>query len=152
MAAATLEQIVDAAADQIRTFLSPVTDITVHVETGFFRSAEMPAVNVYPGPPAGATGTGLAGYGDLYGGRPLLIRAIVSPADIEAGESLLWALMDDVGELSLIRAIAEDPTLGGAAFDLSWGEWSELRDFSPPDQDGRYVGAVLPIVVAKAHS
>lgn len=152
MAAATLEQIVDATADQIRAFLAAVTDITIHVETGFFRSAEMPAVNVYPGPPAGGAGTSLAAYGDLYGGRPLLIRAVVSPADIEAGESLLWALMDDVGDLSLIRALDNDPSLGGAAFDLSWGEWSELRDFSPPDQEGRYVGAVLPIVIAKAHS
>jgi hypothetical protein len=79
MAAATLEAIVDAAADQIRTFLDEVTDIAIHVEPGFFRSAELPAINVFPGAPAGSQGVEMAGYGELYGARPLTIRVIVSP-------------------------------------------------------------------------
>jgi len=152
MAAATLEAIVGAAADQIRTFFDAVTDITIHVEPGFFRSAELPAINVFPGAPAGPQSAAMAAFGEIYGARPLTIRAVVSPADIEAGESLLWALMDDVGPLSILAALDGDLSLGGVASDVFWGEWSEIRDFSPPDEDGRFVGAVLPIIVTKAHS
>lgn len=148
---ATLEQVIDAVADQLRDVLTDELQ-DLHVEAGFFRSAELPAINVYPGPPGAVQTTEFAGFGQLYGAWPLLIRAVVSPADLEAGESLLWALMDDVGDLSIIAALDSDETLGGVSDTIGWGEWSEARDFSPADQDGVFVGAVLPIVVAKAYS
>lgn len=148
---ATLAAMLEAVADQIRDQLSAVTDITVHVEPGLFRSAELPAINVYPAPPASIEGTELAAFGDTYGGWPLSIRVAVSPADITAGEALLWALMDD-GEdpLSVIAALDSDHTFSGAAQDAKWGEWSGYVDFSPPDEPGKFVGSVLPLIVVKA--
>lgn len=148
----TLENIIDAVVAQLDAALSAETDLAIHVQRGFFRAAEMPSVNVYPGPPGGLQATELAAFGDTYGAWSLLVRAVVSPADLEAAESILWGLMDDVGALSLIAALDSDRELGGAATTVFWGEWSECRDFSPPDQEGRYVGAVLPVIVAKAHS
>lgn len=143
----TLEALRDLLTDQLSTEEQPI-----HVEAGFFRSAELPAINVFPGAPAGIQGAAFAAFDDLYGGWPVNVRVVVSPADLAAGESLLWALMDDVGDLSVLAALDSDHTLGGTAQDIAWGEWSDTRDFSPPDSEGRFVGAVLPLIVAKAHS
>lgn len=151
MAEATLAELLDAVAGQIRDTLADVTDITVHVESGLFRSAEMPAVNVYPA--ARALTQDLAGFNDLYGGWPMNIRVAVSPADIDAGESLLWAFMDDSTDpLSIIAALDFDHTLGGVADDLAWGDWAGYQDFGPLDEPGKFIGSTLPIIVAKAHS
>jgi hypothetical protein len=146
----TLENLLDAVAAQLRTALAAATDLTVHVEAGLFRSAEMPAINVYPA--KAAVRGEFAGFGDLYDPWSMNIRVAVSPADIEAGESLLWAFMDDIGDLSIVAALDGDHTLGGIADDVAWGDWAGYQDFSPPDEAGRYVGSTLPVIVAKAHS
>ncbi len=146
----TLANLLDGVTDQIRDVIADVTDVTVHVESGLFRSAEMPSINVYP--TARALTQDLAGFGDLYGGWPMTVRVAVSPADIQAGESLLWEFMDDMAPLSIIAALDSDHTLGGIADDIAWGDWAGYLDFSPPDEGGRFVGSTLPILVAKAHS
>jgi hypothetical protein len=146
----TLAELLQAVADQIQTAIADVTDVTVHVEPGLFRSAEMPSINVYP--TARVLTQDFAGFNDLYGGWPMTVRVAVSPADIEAGESLLWEFMDEAAPLSIIAALDSDHSLGGIADDLVWGDWAGYLDFSPPDEAGRYVGSTLPLLVAKAHS
>ena len=147
MAEATLSELLTAIRDQLEDQL----DFDgLHVEAGLFRSAEMPAINIYPS--SRALTQDLAAFGDLYGGWPIAIRVAVSPADITSGEELLWSFMDDTGDLSIIAALDYDHTLGGIADDLAWGDWAGYQDFSPPDEGGRFVGSTLPILVAKARS
>lgn len=148
MAEATLAQLLTAVADLLRDTL---TFDGLHVQPGLFRSAEMPAINIYPA--ARALTQDLAAFGDLYGGWPMNIRVAVSPADIEAGENLLWAFMDDSTDpLSVIAALDSDHTLGGIADDLAWGDWAGYQDFGPIDEPGKFIGSTLPIIVAKAGS
>lgn len=149
---ATLAELLDAIADQLRTVLiTAAPELGFHIEAGLFRSAEMPAINIYP--TSRALTQDFAAFGDLYGGWPVAIRAAVSPADIEAGEDLLWALMDDSTDpLSIILALDSDHTLGGVADDVAWGDWAGYQDFGPPDVAGTYVGSTLPLLVVKARS
>lgn len=147
-------QVRQAIADQLSTTFSTVTDITIHVEPLAFSVAEVPAVDMYP---IAATGleTGLAAYSDMYGALPLNIRVRVTPADIEAGEQLLDALMDDVGDLSILAALDSDHTLGGVAQDINWADgypWGGYIDFPAPEDKGVFLGSLLPIIVIKAHS
>lgn len=145
---ATLSEILDAVRDQLTDALALDG---LHVESGLFRSAEMPAINIYPSAPGLVQD--LAAFGDLTNGEPLAIRVAVSPADIEAGENLLWEFIDDeASALSIIAALDSDRTLGGVADTLMWGDWAGYQDFSPPDEPGVFVGSTLPLIVWKAHS
>ncbi len=147
---ATLGELLTAVSDQLDYVIGQVTDVPVHFVAGLFRAAETPSVNVYP------TARGLtqsfAGFGDLYDAWPMTIRVAVSPADIEAGEDLLWQFMDEGTDLSIIGALEYDHTLSGVADDVVWGDWAGYQDIFLPDQAGTFIGASLPILVAKAHS
>lgn len=149
---ATLAELLDAIAVQLRTVLEAAApELGFHIEAGLFRSAELPAINIYP--TSRALTQDFGGFGDLYGGWPMAIRVAVSPADIEAGESLLWSLMDDSTDpLSIILALDSDHSLGGVADDVTWGDWAGYQDFSPPDDSGVFVGSTLPLLVVKARS
>lgn len=144
-----------AIADQLTTQLAAATDVTIHVEPLAFSVADVPAIDMYP-VAANGLEAGLASFHDLYGGFPLNIRVRVSPADVEAGEQLLDALMDDVGDLSILAALDSDHTLGGVAQDINWADgypWAGYIDFpAPDDKGGTFLGSLLPLIVIKAHS
>lgn len=151
---ATLPELVDAIRDQLTNQLAPVTDVTLHIESGEFLSAETPAINIFPTGPIGLEDR-LASFAEKYGGIPLAIRCRVSPADIAGGQDLLMRLMDDEDELSIVAALDADTTLNGNAQSLSWGDgwpWSGFTPYPDINGDGVYLGSELRIVVVKAHS
>lgn len=149
MPVATLAQLLDAVRDQLKEALS-TEDLPIHVESGLFRAAETPTINVYPAAPSLVQD--FAAFGNLVGQWPMAIRVAVSPADIEAGEALLWAFMDDTDPLSIIAALDSDSTLGGVASDVFWGDWGGYQDITLPDVPGAHIGSTLPILVVKAES
>ena len=149
--AVTQADLIKAVAAQIDDVLADASDVTVHVVAGLFVAAEKPSINVYQAPPG--LPIELAGFGERYGGYHMNIKAVVNPADIDAGEELLWGFTDDDADpLSIIAALDFDRTLNGIADTLMWGEWSGYQDFSPETEPGKFVGATLPLIVAKAHS
>lgn len=141
-----------ALADQIRTYLASVTDITVHVEGRAFKTAEVPAVDMYVTGPNGLE-DGLVGFNrNPIGFIPLNIRVRVSPADSEAGEDLFLAFTDDEDDLAIVAALADDPTINGLASTIKWGDWAGYTDFPDVNGDGLFLGSLLPICVVKAVS
>lgn len=151
---ATIGQVMDAIAAQLENELLPATDIDLHIESRAFLAAETPAIDMLVANPTGLE-AGLAAFNDEYGGIPITIRVRVSTADLYTGEDLLLALMDDEDDLSIIKAIDTDRTLGGWAQDVSWQDgfpWSGYTDFTDINGDGFYLGSTLPLVVVKAQS
>lgn len=151
---ATIGQVMDAIATQLENELQPRTSIDLHIEGRAFAIAETPAIDMLVANPTGLE-AGLAAFNDEYGGIPITIRVRVSTADLYTGEDLLLALMDDEDDLSIIKAIDTDRTLGGWAQDVSWQDgfpWSGYTDFTDINGDGFYLGSTLPLVVVKAQS
>lgn len=144
-----------ALADQLRSQLQPQTDIALHIEDRAFLAAETPAIDMLVTSPTGLE-AGLQGFGDLSVAIPLTLRLRVSTADLQAGENLLLALMDDEDELSVIKAIDYDHSLGGWAQDVVWDEttfpWAGYIDFPEINGDGILLGSTCQIVVLKALS
>jgi hypothetical protein len=151
---ATIAQVMDAMAAQLENELQPATDITLHIEPRAFPIAETPAIDMLIANPTGLEG-GLAGYGELYGGIPITIRVRVSIADVYTGEDLLLALTDDEGDLSIIKALDSDHSLGGWAQDIKWNDgypWSGYTDFTDVNGNFLFLGSLLQVVVLKALS
>jgi hypothetical protein len=151
---ATIAQVMDAMAAQLENELQPMSPVVLHIEPRAFSVAETPAIDMLIANPTGLEG-GLAGYGELMGGIPVTIRVRVSTADLYSGEDLLLALMDDEGDLSIIKALDSDHSLGGNAQDLKWNDgfpWSGYTDFTDVNGEGFFLGSLLQIVVLKAMS
>jgi hypothetical protein len=110
---ATLAEIMDALADQIWEAINNVLDVDVQVEPRMVLSPTPPTIDMYPADPS--TDPDLRAFTDMLGGELIVVRARVQTADHEAGQDLLLALMDDEDDLSIVRAIQADPTLGGLA-------------------------------------
>lgn len=152
MGVATKNQISDALADQIAGYLASVTDITIHVESHWFETAELPAIDIYHTAANGLEGIGVGGMGELMPADFFNIRVRVSAAALDEGQRLLYDLVDEETDLSIVAALDSDHTLGGLAFDVAWGEWSGIRDFPDLNSDGVFIGETLPIMVLKARS
>lgn len=147
-----LNDISDGLATQINSTISSVTDIVVHVESHWFETAELPAIDIYH-----TTDNGLApslggGMGDRLAFECFNIRVRVSPADTDAGQRLLYDLVDPDDDLSIIAALDSDPTVGGLAYTLIWGDWGGISSFPDLNSDGSFIGELLPIKVVKAYS
>jgi hypothetical protein len=151
---ATIAQVMDAMAEQLEDELQPVSPVTLHFEPRAFSIAETPAIDMLIANPTGLE-AGLAAYGDLYGGIPITIRVRVSTADLYTGEDVLLALMDDEDDMSIVKALDSDHTLGGWAQDLKWQDgfpWSGYTDFTDVNGEGFFLGSLLQVVVIKAQS
>jgi hypothetical protein len=151
---ATIAQVMDAMAAQLENELQPVSPVTLHIEPRAFSIAETPAIDMLIASPTGLE-AGLAAYGDRVGGIPITIRVRVSTADLYTGEDMLLALMDDEDDLSIIKALDSDHSLGGWAQDLKWQDgfpWSGYTDFTDVNSDGFFLGSLLQVVVIKAQS
>ena len=154
MATATIAQVMDAMAAQLENELQPSAPVTLHIEPRAFSVAETPAIDMLVANPTGLESE-LQGFDDLANVIPITIRVRVSTADLYTGEDLLLALMDDEDDLSIIKALDSDRTLGGWAQDLAWPDgfpWSGYTDFSDINGDGFFLGSTLPVVVVKAKS
>ena len=151
---ATIAQVMDAMAAQLENELQPSAPVVLHIEPRAFSVAETPAIDMLIASPTGLE-AGLAGYNELYGGIPITIRVRVSTADLYSGEDLLLALIDDEGDLSIVKALDSDHSLGGWAQDLKWNDgfpWSGYTDFTDVNGDGFFLGSLLQVVVLKAMS
>lgn len=146
---ATLAQILDAMADQIRDALDDVTNVDLQVEPRMVLSPTPPTIDLYPGDPS--TDPTLAAYGEKWGGEIVTVRVRVSPSDSNAGQDLLLALMDDEDPLSIVLALDDDPTLAGLASTLAVQSRTGYTLF--PDLTGdAYLGCTFGVVVVKARS
>jgi hypothetical protein len=146
---ATLEQILAELANQIRDTIDDVTDVDVQVEPGWLLAPSPPAIDIYPADPSNEPE--LAAFGEQMGGELITVRARVSAADIDAGQSLLLGFMDDEHELSIVNAIT-DPTLNGLADTLAFRGRSGYREFPDLSGEGRWLGCLWSFVVVKARS
>ena len=93
MARATMAEIMEAMADQIREALLSVTDVAVQVEPRMVLNPSPPTIDIYPGDDSRDPSS--AGFDDVAGGYFFTVRARVSTADETAGQDLLLAFMDD---------------------------------------------------------
>jgi hypothetical protein len=109
-------------ADQIRTALEVVTDVTVQVEPRRLFNPTPPTVDIYFG--AISRDGDSAAFDDISGGYLFTVRARVPTADNDAGRDLLDAFADDTNDLCLAKALLDDPSLGGTATSI------DVRDFS----------------------
>lgn len=147
---ATLAEIMDALADQIRDALDDVTDVAVQVEGRMILSPTPPVIDIYPADPS--NDQELRAFGDMVGGELLTVRARVNTADHEAGQELLLALMDDEDPLSIVQAIYDDKTLGGIAATLDCRGRSGYVTFIDTVAEAALLGATWDVVVVKAKS
>jgi hypothetical protein len=156
MALATTVEILQAMAGQLEDSIQANTDFDVHIEPMWFPIAEMPAIDMFPTNPTGLE-DGLAGFGSetRYGAVPIMIRARVGMADGEAGQELLYGLMDEIGLLSIVAALDADRTLGGVCDSLTWGfgyPWAGVAAYLDANGDGTLAGSEMKIVVVKTQS
>ncbi len=147
-----LNDISDGLADQIDAAISAVTSITIHVESHWFEIAELPAIDIYHTGDNGLAPGLQGGFGDRLPFECFNIRLRVSPADTDAGQRLLYDLVDQDDDLSIIAALDADPTVGGLAYTLTWGDWGGISSFPDLNSDGSFIGELLPIKVVKAYS
>lgn len=146
---ATLAEIMDALADQIRGVIDDVTDIDVQVEPRMVLAPSPPTIDIYPADPS--NDPDLRAFADDVGGDLLFVRARVGTADHDSGQDLLLAFMDNEDPLSLSQAITEDKTLGGLAA-LSLRSRSGFITFLDAAADAALLGAVWTVVVWKTGS
>jgi hypothetical protein len=147
---ATLAELMDAVADQIRDAVDDVTDVDVQVEPRMLLNPTPPAIDLYPADPS--SDPDLRAFTNLVGGELLTVRARVSTADHTAGQDLLLALMDDEDPLSIVAAIQADETLGGLATSLDCRERSGFITFIDSASDAALLGATWTVVIVKARS
>lgn len=150
MPTATLAEIMDALADQIRDAMDNVTDVAVQVEPRIVLNPTPPVIDIYPADPS--NDSALRAFGDLVGGELLTVRARVSTAEHEGGQDLLLAFMDDEDPLSVLLAIHDDDTLNGIASTLDVRGRSGYITFVDTVSDASLLGCTWDVVVVKAKS
>lgn len=141
---ATLFEIMEAMADQIRDALDDTTDIAVQVEPLWVSNPTPPTIDIYPADPSNAPE--FRASGDIFGGENLIVRARVDLNDSTAGQELLLALMDDEDPLSIAAALSFDDTFGG------WAQTSDVRSRSGYVEQGEFMACFWEVVVVKGRS
>jgi hypothetical protein len=150
MPTATLAEIMDALADQIRSVIDDVTDVDVQVEPRMILNPTPPCIDMYTADPS--EDSELRAFGDSVGGELITVRVRVGTADHAAGQDLLLALMDDQDPLSLVEAMNENDTLDGLASSVYPRERSGYITFIDSASDAALLGATWQVVVIKAPS
>jgi hypothetical protein len=147
---ATLAAILDEMSDAIRNVVVQVTDVDTQVEPRMVLNPSPPCIDMYPGDPS--TDPETAAFGEEIGGELITVRVRVDTADNEAGQNLLLAFMDDEDPLSIVNALADEPTLNGLASSLDVRGRSGYALFPVPQGDGVLLGCLFNLIVLKAHS
>lgn len=146
MATATLAQLLDAMADQVRDVVDDVTDVAVQVEPRWVANPTPPCIDMYPADPS--TDPELQAMGDILGEPVFEVRARVDMADTTAGQDLLLALMDEFDPLSIAAAL-EESDLDGLAKSIkvrSRSGYVRVLD------GGDFLGCTWQVVVTRATS
>lgn len=143
---ATLAQLMDAMADQIRGVLDDVTDIAVQVEPRWVVNPTPPCIDIYPADPS--SDQELRAFMDLMGEPLFTVRARVDMADTFAGQDLLLAFMDETDPLSIAAALA-DGDLDGLAQSVSVRSRS---GYVLVREGGDFLGCLWQVLVTRATS
>jgi hypothetical protein len=107
-----------------------VTDIVIHVESHWFETAELPAIDIYHTVDNGLATNLQGGFGDRLPFECFNIRLRVSPADSDAGQRLLYDLVDADDQTSASSPPSTPiATVGGLAYTLIWGNWGGISSF-----------------------
>lgn len=146
MAVASLAEILDELATQIRTAMEAVDDVAVQVEPGWVPTPTPPTIDVFPGE-SPSRDLESAAFGDLAGGYLLTVRARVDTGDATAAHSLLVAFCDDEDDLSVPAAIMSDPTLNGYAASMDITRFSGFLPYQDVGSEGGYVGCEWAVLV-----
>lgn len=146
-----LEDIVGELAATIENALSSA-DFEVAVVAGMYFNPSTTAIDVYPNDPFRDTET--AAQGDPGGGYRFVVRARTGLNDLDSGQSILLALMDDENDYSIKVVLTDDPTLNGMAADVFVADESPsgFREYREPGGEGRMVGVVWDVLVIAARS
>jgi hypothetical protein len=147
---ASLEEMQQALADQIQDQLAgtaavdPVENLQVHGLMNF--NPTPPSVDIYPAEDFQEPFTYGGGNVILY----LIVRARVTTADPNGGQTLLLSMMDPAGSRSMTLAITSDRTLGGKVGKASVVEGpSGFGEFPGATNDGgRLLGCIWRVQVA----
>jgi hypothetical protein len=143
---ATLAELMDAMADQIRGVLDDVTDIAVQVEPRWVSNPTPPCIDIYPADPS--ADQELRAFSELMGEPLFTVRARVDMADTTAGQDLLLALMDDTDPLSVAAAL-EESNLDGLATSV---DVRSRSGYVRVLEGGEFLGCLWQVIVARAHS
>ena len=137
-----LTAIMQALADQIETALESLVD-ELQVTPLLNIDPTPPSIDIYPADPFQE---GIA-YGKGNNDLRLAVRARVTTADHEAGQTLLLTLMDPTASTSLGKAIADDRTLGGAVSSLTVEGPTGFGIYADAGGAGSLLGAVWTVRV-----
>lgn len=144
---ATLAQLMDALANQIRSVVDDVTDIAVQVEPRWVVNPTPPCIDIFPADPS--ADPELRAFTELMGEPLFTVRARVDMADTDAGQNLLLAFMDETDPLSIAAAIEEDDTLAGLATSV---DVRSRSGYVRVVEGGDYLGCLWQVVVTRATS
>jgi hypothetical protein len=136
--AATIENVTDSS------------DYEIAVYPGMLFNPTTTAIDIYPDEPFRDEAT--AGMGDIDGGYRFVVRARTGLNDLDAGQSILLALMDDFDDICLAAAVSDDPTLNGMASDVFVSGPSGFRPFRDLGGEGTMAGVVWNVLVLAAQS
>lgn len=142
---ATLAQIMDAVADQIRSVIDDVTDVTVQVEPRWVVNPTTPCIDIFPADPS--TDPDLRAFAETLGEPLFTVRARVDMSDSTAGQDLLLAFMDDTDPLSIAAAVKGDRTLGGVATSV---DVRSRSGYVRVLEGGDFLGCLWQVLVTRA--
>lgn len=147
---AGLQDVIAAAADQLRGALEAVDAVDVQVEPRMVLNPSPLTVDIFPGDPARHEDS--AAFDDVSGGYLLTVRARIHTADFDAAYDLLVALMDDTDTLSLAENLLADPTLDGWAASIDVRDFTGLRAYEHPSGEGAHLGFQFTLLVLPGES
>jgi hypothetical protein len=122
----SLLELTAAIASQLEQRLVPQVDV-LQVTATANRNPTPPAIDLYPDDPFQEPDT----YGVANRTAAFIVRARVTDLDVDAGQTLLLELMDPASTKSVIAALAEDGSFGGACQDSTvegptrWGDYTD---------------------------
>jgi hypothetical protein len=145
----TLREILEAAADQIRTVMAADSDWYVQVEPVMVLNPTPPVIDMYPADPSNDSASGSYGstYEQIAEGFWVNIRARVNPNDNVANQELLLELMDPASDTSVVQALYDDPTLGGVVADVNLDSTSGFVLVPKVDGSAVHVGVIWRFLI-----
>lgn len=135
-------------ASTIETALGSA-DFEVAVNAGMLFNPTTTAIDVYPDDPFRDEDTAAMGAG---GGYRFIVRARTGLNDLDSGQEILLALMDDENDFSILRVLDDDLSLNGMAQDVFVDGPSGFRPFRDLGGEGTMAGVVWNLLVIPALS
>lgn len=141
-----LDAIMQALADQLQDTLSGTADPLIEnlQVTGLLNiNPTPPSIDVYPADPSQE---GLA-FGQANNELSFTVRARVTTADHEAGQTLLLTMMDPSSTTSVTRALKSDKSLGSKVQTLAVAGPSGFGIYNDRNGEGSYLGCTWTVRV-----